>query len=86
MSEQFLFLINETKIRVIYRSKDKKKKKVKPKKVKSEDKKMKCDRYVYVLQKYDSIDEERALIILTQLTCVTTLKRFVIIPLYDHLW
>ena len=62
MSEQFLFLINETKIRVIYHSKDKNKKKVKPKKVKSEDKKTKCDRYIYVLQKYDSMNQERALI------------------------
>ena len=82
MSEQFLFLINETKIRVIYRSKDKKKKKVK-----SEDKKMKCDRYIYTsCRNMTLLNQERASIILTQLTFVTTLKRFVIIPLYDHLW
>ena len=46
-----------------------------------------CDIYIYtyVLQKYDSINQEKALIFSTQLTGVTTPKRFVIIPLYNHL-
>ena len=55
---------------------------------------------IYVLQKYDSINQERAntgkkrnkysfnfaLVILILMTDVTTPKRFSIVPHYDNLW